>query len=433
VRGLRLLYLALGAATAFLNPFIPVILQARGLDPAEIGLVTALAAVALIVAIAAWGHIGDAILGRRRTLQVCAVLAIGVAFGIGLPVPGLVLAGLVVAFTCTQGSFLALADSVSVNVLTDPRRHYGRIRMLASLSFAVAAILVGILYDRTGYGMATPLYAAAALAMIVAVIWTPDRPPVAWASSSPAGAGDAPDSRPKVRQSVPSPTLDPAWAPELIRSRSRFGSTGVAFSTQPRLLGVLTTVALVWFSVMVSFTFLSLRIVDLGGRASDVALASGISAFAEIPGMLLAARFAGRIGLRGLFSLSTVGFAACFVAWAFLNSPDQIVVTRLLTGFCYGGMTVSMVLTMGELLPTHLQVTGQTLYQGTATGVAAVAGNSIGGLLYGFAGAPVLFVVCAVVAVAGAMLGLFTLPAHARAVTTPPDIEEVVLPNAPLV
>jgi MFS family permease len=96
-------------------------------------------------------------------------------------------------------------------------------------------------------------------------------------------------------------------------------------------------------------------------------------------------------------------------------------------------MSVALVLTIGELLPSYLQATGQTLYQGTATGVAMVSGSALGGVLYGSAGPSFLFIVCAVTAVAGAALGWLTLPARARAVVTPPVLDEVVLPNSPLV
>lgn len=398
MKALRLLYLALGAATASLNPFIPVILSGRGLDPAAIGLINALGACGLIGAIAVWGHLGDRVLGRKLTLQVCTVVAIGVAAGIGLPVPPLVLGLLVVAFNCSQGVLLALADAVAVNSLRDPGSEYGRIRLLASLSFAIATIAAGFLYDRLGYSVASLVYVAFALLLVAAALGTED--------DSKRSQALAPAGRPSADAAAGSAAAgDPA---------SRFGSTGLAFRTQPRLLPVLATVAVTWFAIVVSFTFLSLRIVGLGGQASDVALSFGVSAFAEIPGMLLAARLASRIGLRGLFCVGAVAFGVAFLSWAVLTSPAAIVATRALTGLAYGALTVAMVLTIGQLLPGSLQATGQTLYQGTATGIAAVAGNVAGGYLYGSAGPSFLFVVCGAMCVAGGLLALVTLPGRVR-------------------
>jgi PPP family 3-phenylpropionic acid transporter len=385
---LRLIYLALGAATAALYPFVPVILSERGLDPVAIGVIGSVGACGLIASIFVWGHLGDRVLGRRTTLQLCALAATAVAASIALPVPAAVLGALVVAFACTQGVLLALCDAVAVNRLVDPGRQYGRIRLLASLSFAVTTIVVGFVYEGLGYPIASAVYAAFAITIAVVAIGCSDDGPARGQAEGP----------PVAARPWPSDT------------NSRFGSTGVAFKTQPRLLAVLATVAVTWLAVVVSFVFLSLRIVALGGQASDVALSFGVSAFAEIPGMFLATRLAPRIGLRGVFSVSAVLFGLAFLSWAALDSPTAIVATRVVTGLSYGGLTVAMVLTIGTLLPAHLQATGQSLYQGTATGLSAIVGNVGGGLLYDGAGAPFLFVVCAALCATGGSVALMTLP-----------------------
>ena len=404
---LRLIYLALGAATASLNPFISVILSNHGMDPALIGVVNAVGAFGLVAAIAVWGHVGDRVLGRRTTLQLAAVVASVVAVSVGLPVPPVLLGVLVIAFTCSHGGIQALADAVTVNSLRHPDRQYGQIRLMASLSFALATIAVGFVVDRLGYPVASVFYVVFAAALVAASFGVPAQRPgddldvevdVAVAAG-PAGQPIA--AAGKV--DAPAPIL----APE---APTRFGSTGLAFRTQPRLLPVLATVAVTWVAIIVSFTFLTLRIVALGGKPYDVGLSFGVSAFAEIPGMILAARLVSRLGLRGLFCLGAIAYGAAFASWAVLNSPEAIVATRLVTGVAYGGMTVAMVLTIGQLLPSSLQATGQALYQGTAMGLASAGGNILGGLIYGAAGAPVLFVCCAAICATGGLMGLATLP-----------------------
>jgi PPP family 3-phenylpropionic acid transporter len=394
---LRLIYLAMGAATAALYPFVPVILTDRGLDPVAIGVIGSVGACGLIAAIFVWGHLGDRVLGRRTTLQLCALAAAGVAGGIALPVPAAVLGALVVAFACTQGALLALVDAVAVNRLADPGRQYGRVRLLASLSFAVTTIVVGFVYNQYGYPIASAVYATFALTIALAAFGCSDDLPARAGADAGASAGGP-------------------WPSD---ANSRFGSAGTAFRTQPRLVPVLATVAVTWLAIVVSFVFLSIRIVDIGGESSDVALSFGVSAFAEIPGMFLATRLAPRIGLRGVFFVSALLFGAAFLSWAWLDSPAAIIATRVVTGLSYGGLTVAMVLTIGALLPRNLQATGQSLYQGAATGVSAIAGNVGGGLVYQLAGAPALFVVCAGLCTAGGLLALVTLPDRSETPETP--------------
>jgi MFS transporter, PPP family, 3-phenylpropionic acid transporter len=386
VKALRVIYLALGASTASLSVFIAVILHARGLSSQDIGLVSGTGALALFAAIAFWGHIGDRVLGRRTTLQLVVVIAIAIAIGIGLPIPPILVAILVVGFSCTHGGVLALADALTVNTLGSPDRQYGKIRLMASLSFAVVTIGVGFAVDRLGYPVTSLFY-------------------VFFGSCLVAAAFAAPPDRDSAARS--SETRTPGTS-------ARFGSIGTALRTQPRLLPVLATIAVMAAAMAASTTFLSLRLLALGGQPSDVALSFGISAFAEIPGMFLAARLSRRFGLRGVFCLSAIAYAAAFASWAVLMSPSAIVATRLLTGLAFAGITYSMVLTIGQLLPRTLQATGQALYQGTASGIASAGGNVVGGVLYGVLGAPALFLICSGLCVAGGLMALATLPTRVR-------------------
>jgi MFS family permease len=254
---------------------------------------------------------------------------------------------------------------------------------MASLSFAVATIGVGFACDRFGYSVTSLFYLLFGTCLVSA------------AFAAPPDRGSATRSRAASLSEV---------------SPSRLGSTGAALRIQPRLLPVLATIAVVAAATAAGSTFLSLRLVSLGGQASDVALSFGISAFAEIPGIFLAARLARRFGLRGVFSMSAFAYAAAFASWAVLMAPSAIVATRVLTGFAFAGITYSMVLTIGELLPRALQATGQALYQGTASGIASAGGNLIGGVLYGTLGAPMLFLLCTGLCVAGGIMALGTLP-----------------------
>jgi MFS family permease len=401
VKALRVVYLALGASTASLSVFIAVILQQRGLSSQVIGLISGTGALALFGAIAFWGHIGDRVLGRRTTLQLVVVIAIALALCIGLSPPPIILAILVIGFTCTHGGALALSDALTVNTLRDPARQYGKVRLMASLSFAVATIGVGFTCDRFGYSVTSLFYLFFGTCLVSA------------AFAAPPDRGSATRSREASLSEV---------------SPSRLGSTGAALRIQPRLLPVLATIAVVAAATAAGSTFLSLRLVSLGGQASDVALSFGISAFAEIPGIFLAARLARRFGLRGVFCVSAFAYAAAFASWSVLMSPSAIVATRVLTGFAFAGITYSMVLTIGELLPRALQATGQALYQGTASGIASAGGNLIGGVLYGTLGAPMLFLLCAGLCVAGGLMALGTLPGLVTVPTSAldePTTEEV--------
>jgi PPP family 3-phenylpropionic acid transporter len=389
VLAIRIIFLLGGAVLGTFYPFVSVIFAERGFGPAGIGLVTAAGSLAFAVSVPIWGHLADARLGRGGALRV-AVLGSGLALlFFGGPWLAFVLVLMYLAFMATESAIGPLSDAIAVNALERPERQYPSIRLLSSLGFAAVAIGCGFLYDRSGYWPSTLLYAAVAVGLAAAAWFAPDRP-----RADLASYGD---------------------------EHRRGGSFRIAFSVQPRLPGVLLAIFLVHVGVLGGFTFLSLRIVELGGSPSDVALSAGLSALAEVPGMLLAGWLVSRLGLRGLFVAGVLVYAACIASWAVLASPLLIVGTRLVTGFAFAAIWISSVLTMQRLLPPRLQGTSQGLYQTTAFGLAAVLANVTGGLIVGAAGSGTFFALAAVVTASAAFAGWAALPGRREARPTWPE------------
>ncbi len=374
---------AVGVTLGVIYPFVSVILADFGFSPAEIGLITSLGSVGFALSVPAWGHLADVRFGRPRTLQLCAVGSAVIIGMLLLPVPLAFVVVAFVAFPVFESSWQPLADALTVNAVRG--RDYARIRTITSLGFAVAAIVAGRIYDATGFDAAFALFVGGCLVMAGAAGFVPDVERAALTETTPADRG---------RRS---------WRPSL-------GSSGVALRVAPRLGLVLVAAALLHVGIISGFTFLPLRIVDLGGQPSDVALAAGLSAAAEIPTMLVIGAVASRVGLRAVFASSALLYAACIASWAVLDTPMAIVATRVVTGIAFSGVVVGVVLTIAVLLPRDLQATGQALVQTVAFGIAAIIANVVGGVLYQVSGATALFGVGAVLAVVAAIVGWVAFP-----------------------
>jgi len=306
MRAIRAVFIANGIAQGIFFPFVAVILSSRGFSPVEIGVITAMSSAAFTIAVPAWGHLADVVLGRRSALVIAALAAAAVMVLAGSPIPALVVAACFVVFSLFESGWGPLADALAVNAVADRARDYARVRLLSSMGFAVSSAGVGLLYDRTGYGPAFGLCAAFAVALAIAARLTPDLPRADLARHAPG--------------------------------RARGGSMAVALQVQPRLRSVLVALFLVHIGIIAGFTYLPLRVVALGGNPFDVALVSSVGAFAEIPAMLLVGSVAARIGLRGLVAGSALLYAACFVGWAVLDSPTLIIATRFVSGIAFAGL-----------------------------------------------------------------------------------------------
>ena len=397
---LHVLVTAVGVALGVLYPFISVILASFGFSPTEIGFISSLGAVGFTIAVPAWGHLADVRLGRPRTLQVCAIGAGLAVASLLLPFPpGLIVAGFLL-FWIFESSWQPLADALTVNAVRG--RDYARVRTFTSLGFAAGAIIAGRLYDVTGYDLAFVLFAAAAAVILVSSAFIRD---VGRADLAHHRAAASASASAAVASGGPA-----AAAPDVRGGRFSLGSSGVALQVAPRLWLVLLASGLLHISIISGFTFLPLRLIELGGQPSDIALSSGLSAAVEIPAMLAMGGIAARFGVRRIFVASAVLYAACIASWTVLNSPMAIVATRAVTGIAFSGVVVSVVLTIALMLPADLQATGQSLFQTTAFGLGAILANLIGGILFGGFGPSALFGTMAVLALVAAVVGWLAFP-----------------------
>jgi MFS family permease len=399
---IRLLYLLHGLAVAAFAPFASVILSDRGFDPAAIGLVFAVTCLVYVLAVPAWGHLADVVLGRSRALRLsmlgAAVALVVFAAPLALPLLGLVY----VAYAAFYGASGPLSDALAVNALKDPARQYGQVRALLSASFTVAAIALGIVYGAVGYWPASLVFAVAAL--VIAVL-----------------AGGIPD----VKRAT-------------LAVHRRGGAIREALALQPRLPRVLAAAGCAHVGVFIGFSFLSLRVVELGGGAPQVALSSATAAAAEVVAMVAAGRVVGRIGLRATFVAGGMLSAVAFASWTVLGSPEAIIATRLLSGAGYAAIFLASVMAMQLLLPSRLQGSGQALVSMTTAGVAAFVANVLGGIVYGGPLHELAFGLGAAFALVGCVLGWrwmpgrgakrFTDPVPQRDAAASPDVPAAPLP-----
>ena len=375
---LRALYFAIGLWTAAIGPFITVILHGRGFDSTAIGLVSAGSALAVIAVVPVWGHLADVLVGRARAFRIGLGLAAAAAIVLMLPVPAGAVVASLASFAMFIGLFNSLSDALAVDALPAPERQYGSLRALSSLSFTLAVIAVGFLYNVVGYD-AAPIVAlgwSGVLFVLVGRVVDRTNDSSVRLLASRHGGDDA---------------------------AGRFGSVSRAFAVQPRLWAVLGVLMLAYAGLQGAVTFVSIRIVELGGQPSDVALTFGISALAEVPGLVVASWLGRRIGLRWLTALSLIGYGLCVASWGFLPTPLAINVTRLVTGFCFGSFTAARVLLVSRLLPRPLQATGQGLVQAATVGIGTVLGTAIGGVAYGSLGPTGFFLVAAAAAIVGGL------------------------------
>lgn len=385
----------IGTSLGVFLPFISIVLAEHGLSVAEVGTVMAIGAVAYVVCVPLLGQVADVATGRPRMLAITGVIGgLGLA-SIAAGVPPLFTALGYIVGTAFISCWLPLNDAVIVNGLHDPTQ-YGRIRMLLSLSYALATLAAGFVYAVTGFTASVVALGVGGVGLPLVTHFLPDAPRV----------GRDTDARGR-----------PGALDYLVRSGQR------AFAIAPALPILLLAVALVALGYASGNIFFGLRVVELGGGSVDVALSAGISALVEVPGMIVAGYLGARFGLQRLFAAGALILVLVTAGWALATSVPALIVTRSFSGLGYAFVIVAGVLTIRRILPAELQGTGQTLLQTTCFGVTGIVVSAAGGALHdaiGFAGVFALAAALGFVGIAVGWLGYArALPTDAPRITPP--------------
>jgi MFS family permease len=354
LRRVQVLFTLVGIAEASILPFLPIVLQDRGLSAAEIGVVLSVAALAGFVSTPLWGHAADGRLGAEHALVVASVAAAVAAMPLALAHSLLALTIVVVLITAARSAMASLTDAIALEHLGDDRAQYGRVRLWLSLGWAISACVWGLALQWGSLGWLPWIYVACVLL-------------VAFAAYAVGGG-------------------------RTLHDRSPAGTRrAMLIALAPFLVSLL----LLFAAFNATFSFISLRIRDLGGGLFVVGAATALQALAEAPVMRITPRLNRVLGHRALYVVGSLFFIVSFVAWAFLDDPLAIALVKLVAGIGFALVYVGSVLLVDDLVPAALRGTGQGLAKAVTFGLSPILGSLAGGAIYDYAGPRALFLACA--------------------------------------
>jgi MFS transporter, PPP family, 3-phenylpropionic acid transporter len=421
MRWLRTIYLTNGAIFGTWGAFGAAFFHEwHGWDPSLVATTASLGSLVFWFALPVWGHLGDTRFGPRRAMQLAAIPAAVFLFLMVLPAPAPLIILFALGGSATGGSISAMTDAQAVSGLSNPRRDYGRLRMLGSLSAGLVTLVAGVLYQHTGYFLAPVLGALCTFSVVVSAgrlpQWKGPHAAATAAAVGPAAAGCEPEAVPETR-------------PEPTRTHGRFGSTSDALHGRPRLVAILVGCLGIFIGIMGAGTFVTLKLqMALGADAQMIGLANGLGATAEVPAMIVAGWLCARFGIRFVLGMCGFGMVAMVCVWGLAADPLTMVAAKVVAGFCFAGITVGFVVTMATILPARLVSTGQTLYQSVAFGGGSILANMAGGQIYKLGGFNAVFWFLACAAAVGSVIVLLAVPGHSKATLDEVEAEAEAAP-----
>jgi PPP family 3-phenylpropionic acid transporter len=355
LRRVHVLFALVGVAEAALLPFLPIVLHDRGLSAVEIGVVLSAASLAGFIAAPLWGHVADRQLGAERTLVVAAFAAAIAAAPLAFvhSFAGLTVA--VVAVTAARSSMSSLVDSIALDRLSrGARGDYGQIRLWLSVGWAIAACIWGLVLQTGTLDLLPAVYGFSVVAVAIAARAAGSARPLH--ERAPRGARRA-----------------------MLRELATF----------------LVSLLVLFAAFSATFSFVSVRIAELGGGLFVIGVATALQAVAEVPVMRLTPRLSRALGHRALYIVGTAFMTVACVAWAFLDQTLAIALVKLLAGVGFALVYVGSVVLVDDLVPPSLRGTGQGVAKAVSFGLAPIVGSLAGGAIYDYAGPRALFLASA--------------------------------------
>jgi len=187
---------------------------------------------------------------------------------------------------------------------------------------------------------------------------------------------------------IPEP---PAGVPDRLRRRTR---NVVELLRRNPAFAWLAASSFVWgFSLNVASPFFNVYLVaGLRGTATNVGIATGVTALTGLAGQALFGSLSDRRGNRAVLVLTGALIPILPILWVFAQAPYHVYLINTASGVLWAGYNLASFNILLELSPLEEREASVALYQ-SAVAASAVLGPIVGGILIASVGYHAAFIV----------------------------------------
>jgi len=160
-------YFLFYAAVASLSPFLVLYYQSSGLDGHQIGMLTAIPSIVMIISAPLWTGYADAYHQHRLLFMLATLGAIGAVFAIKVLQDFGLLILAVIIYAVFFSSIMPFMDSAVISMLGKQKSQYGKIRLWGAVGWGLAAPLMGAFIEQSGIQWVFWVYA---IVMFIALL-----------------------------------------------------------------------------------------------------------------------------------------------------------------------------------------------------------------------------------------------------------------------
>ena len=344
-------------AFAALIPFLVLYYEQLGFTGQQIGILSAISPLMMLVSAPLWGMIAD--VTKRHKLVLTSLIALAIISGLtlysGKTFPSLVL--LFSAFAFFVSPIVALGDTVVMSFLGDQKSDYGRLRVWGAVGWGLSAPIAGIFTERFGITWAFYIYAL----LMLLCLFSSTRLSFSGLSQKKEHGGEEDK-----------------------------GSSLLEF-LRPEWLFFLAAVFVAGVGLSISGSFVYLRLSELLATGLIVGLALTMATLSELPLTFYGKQLLNRFSTWQLVFAALIIVGIRLILYGFATAPLQMLLIQLLHGFCFSILWIAGIAYVDKHAPDGKSATAQGLFGAVLFGLGSAAGGLAGGYFYDSLGAASMF------------------------------------------
>jgi PPP family 3-phenylpropionic acid transporter len=356
-------FIYFGVLGAFL-PYFNLYCYRIGFSGWEIGVLSAVRSVVLVIFPLLWGALADRLKLRKPIYVVCNVIstAIWVAFLFTTDFHLMLL--IMICYAVFYAPIISFLEAFTMDVLGGEKKSYGRLRAWGSISFIAVVLVLGKLIEIVGIEIVVVLIlgGSALLSLI---------------SSS---------------------------VPRLVSRPEALIAQGKVRFTRPKVILFLSCAFLMLVSHGAYYGFFSIHLENLGHPSAFIGVCWALASAAEITVMVQSERIFNRFTLEHVLLFSFLAAAARWLILYRVESGALILLSQGLHAMTYGSFHMASILYIDRMAPENAKTVGQAVNNALTYGLGLMVGFFLNGYLYEIVGSHPLFLISAGVAAAAAAL-----------------------------
>ena len=350
------------AGAGAIEPALSMILYEKELPIETIGFLTLLPRAMTLLAAPLWALLADRFHLQRHVLAITMGLSIPFLLTLNLQLPYVLLLIMILLFSINYSPVRALCDAAAVGILGDNDHHYGTIRALGAIGYAMAVLLVGQFASNTDTSIATWLFALFfGIGLIIALLIP---------------------SAPKIH-TIP--------ITEVLRMVVK----------DQRWLGLLSGALFAGFGTTAITNYFMLFLKEVHANTTQISIALSSASLGAMVLFLLTPFLLKKVSAHTLIQFSFLALALRLFLYTQTSSPMMIALIQLMHGLSFAIFWSVGVVIAHRISPVGFANSGQAVFSGFYFGLGGMSGAYFGGLIYSQFSINIMFWVAAVVSLIG--------------------------------